>query len=241
MKKRKSVKRKSSKGKPQRGVVAKALRYLARLIFYFVFLSLIWVFLYKFINPPTTYLIVSQYFSSKTAKDVPKRNWIPYEELSKNLRQAAIAGEDAHFLTHNGFDSKAIKAAYVRNQSGKPLRGGSTISQQTAKNVFLWPKRSWFRKGLEAWFTILIEVVWGKERILEVYLNIIETGNGLYGMDAAAQFYFKKSAKSLTKREAALLVAVLPNPIRWTPARPTAFINRKAQTIMRYMGSTKIP
>lgn len=219
----------------------KLFRHFIKTVFVLISLSVLWVFVYKFVNPPITWLMVSRSLSEQTPKDLPKRKWIDYQDLSTNLKQAAIAGEDAHFLTHHGFDTKAIKAAYQRNQSGKPLRGGSTISQQTAKNVFLWPQRSWLRKGLEVWFTLLVEIIWGKERILEVYLNVIETGNGLYGMDAAARHYFKKSAKSLTKRQAALLVAVLPNPRRWRADRPTAFINRKAATIARYMPSTQIP
>src|SRR5690606_15289732 len=155
--------------------------------------------------------------------------------------QAAIAGEDAHFMDHWGFDREAIADAIERNKKGGRLRGGSTISQQTAKNVFLWPRRSWIRKGLETYFTVLIELFWGKKRILEVYLNVIETGDGLYGAEAAAQHYYGRSAERLTKRQAALLVAVLPNPRRWSPARPTAFINRKTNTIVRYMRYSKVP
>lgn len=169
------------------------------------------------------------------------KTWIPYEALSDNLKRAAIAGEDARFMEHWGFDGQAILEAYQRNQQGGNLRGGSTISQQTAKNVFLWPRRSWIRKGLETYFTVLIELFWSKKRILEVYLNVIETGDGLYGAEAAAQHYFSRSAKNLSKRQAALIVAVLPNPRRWSPAKPTTFINRKANTIVRYMNYSRIP
>lgn len=217
------------------------LRIFKKIVLYFLGISIAWVLFYRFVNPPTTWLIISQSWSKEKPKDLPKRKWIAYDDLSDNLKRAAIAGEDAQFMNHHGFDTKAIEDAYKRNQAGNKIRGGSTISQQTAKNVFLWPHRSWIRKGFETYFTILIEILWGKERILEVYLNIIETGNGLFGMEAASQFYYKKSAHSLTKREAALLIAVLPNPIRWRPNAPTAFINRKAATIVRYLPSTKIP
>ncbi len=217
------------------------LRFFKKVLLYFIVASIAWVLFYRFVNPPITWLIISETWFSDKPDNLPQRKWIPYEDLSDNLKRAAIAGEDAHFMDHHGFDTKAIREAYKRNQTGKPIRGGSTISQQTAKNVFLWPHRSWLRKGFETWFTMLIEIFWGKERILEVYLNIIETGDGLFGMNSASQFYFNKSAQSLTKRQAALLVAVLPNPIRWKPNAPTPFINRKANTIVRYMASSKIP
>jgi monofunctional biosynthetic peptidoglycan transglycosylase len=217
------------------------LRFIKKTLLYFIVISVAWVLFYRFVNPPITWLIISETWLTNQPKDLPKRKWISYEDLSNNLKQAAIAGEDALFMDHHGFDTKAIQQAYQKNKAGKSIRGGSTISQQTAKNVFLWPQRSWLRKGFETWFTILIEILWGKERILEVYLNIIETGEGLFGMEAASQFYFNKSAQSLTKRQAALLIAVLPNPIRWKPNAPTPFINRKASTIMRYMSSSRIP
>lgn len=221
----------------------KYLRWVLRAAVYFVGITMLWVLLLRFVNPPITWLMVQRGFERKAAGKEWKltKRWVHYEDLSDNLKQAAIAGEDAHFLEHWGFDLQAIEDAFQRNQDGGQLRGGSTISQQTAKNVFLWPGRSWVRKGFEAYFTVLIELIWGKQRILEVYLNVIETGDGLYGADAATRHYFGKSAESLTKRQAALLVAVLPNPRRWSPANPTAFINRKANTIVRYMGHSKIP
>lgn len=216
-------------------------RGIKKIILYFVAFSVAWVLLYRFVNPPTTWLILTKSGTKDVRKSIPKRKWIAYKDLSDNLKRAAIAGEDANFMNHHGFDTKAIEEAYKKNLAGKAKRGGSTISQQTAKNVFLWPHRSWLRKGFESWFTFLIEILWGKERILEVYLNVIETGNGLFGMEAACQFYYQKSAKSLSKRQAALLIAVLPNPVRWTPNAPTPFINRKVNTIVRYMYSSKIP
>lgn len=219
------------------------LRWVLRVVVGFFVLTIVWVLLLSFINPPLTWLMLQRGFERKSDGKEWKitKKWVRYSDLSDNLKRAAIAGEDAHFLTHWGFDSEAIADAIQRNKDGGRLRGGSTISQQTAKNVFLWPNRSWVRKGFEAYFTLLIEAIWSKKRILEVYLNVIETGDGLYGAEAAAQHYFGKSAKSLTKRQAALMVAVLPNPRHWSPATPTSFINRKANTIVRYMGYSKIP
>lgn len=218
-------------------------RAIALLFLYFFVLTIFWVLALRFINPPITYLMVYRGFERKAAGKSFKieKNWLSYDKLSDNLKRAAIAGEDARFMSHHGFDTKAIQEAYRRNQDGKLIRGGSTISQQTAKNVFLWPGRSWFRKGFEVYFTVLIEMLWSKQRILEVYLNVIEMGDGLYGADAAAKAYFNKSGSSMTKRQAALIVAVLPNPRRWSPQQPTAYINRKASTIVRYMKYSKIP
>ncbi len=219
------------------------LRWVLRIVSAFFVLTIVWVLLLGFINPPITWLMIQRGFERKSDGKEWKitKQWVSYEDLSDNLKRAAIAGEDARFLTHWGFDREAIADAYQRNKDGGRLRGGSTISQQTAKNVFLWPKRSWLRKGFETYFTLLIELFWSKKRILEVYLNVVETGDGLYGAEAAAQHYYGKSARSLTKRQAALLIAVLPNPRRWSPAKPTAFINRKANTIVRYMGYSEIP
>jgi|SRR5690606_19534016 len=218
------------------------LRFLFKIIAYFVVLSIAWVLLYRFVNPPITWLMIQRSFEKmeKPTKAVT-RKWVAYEDLSDNLKRAAVASEDARFMLHAGFDTQAIKEAYQKNQSGQAIRGGSTISQQTAKNVFLWPQRSWVRKGFETWFTLLIEAFWGKKRILEVYLNIIEMGPRIYGAEAATTYYFNKPAVSLTKRQAALIVAVLPNPRRWSPNTPTNYINQKARRIVRYMPYSQIP
>lgn len=211
-------------------------------VFFFAF-TVVWVALLRFINPPITWLMVLRSIELQREggdKQLTKA-WVAYDALSDNLKRAAIAGEDARFMTHWGFDREAIADAYRRNKDGGRLRGGSTISQQTAKNVFLWPRRSWIRKGFETYFTVLIELLWGKKRILEVYLNVIETGDGLFGAEAATRHYYGKSAESLTKRQAALLIAILPNPRHWSPVKPTAFINRKANTIVRYMGYSEVP
>lgn len=171
------------------------------------------------------------------------KDWVSYDEISPNFFRAVISGEDGRFLRHNGIDWKAVDAAkkYNERNKGKKLRGASTITMQTAKNTFLWQGRNYIRKGLEVYFTYLIETVWGKKRILEVYANVVEMGDGVYGIEAASQKYFNKSAKELTKREAALIAAVLPNPRRWSPAAPTPYINKRAAFISGRMNSIALP
>jgi monofunctional biosynthetic peptidoglycan transglycosylase len=154
-------------------------------------------------------------------------------EISPALVRAVIAAEDARFCEHHGFDLDAIQKAMAANEAGRKLRGGSTISQQTAKNVFLWPSRDWIRKGLETWFTVLIEVGWGKERIMEVYLNSIEWGPGVYGAEAAAQRNFHVHAKDLTPAQAARLAAIVPKPLSWKAAKPGPYMKRRAGSITR--------
>lgn len=212
-------------------------RVVGKLVFWFFAITILWVLAYRFINPPITLLMIQRDFERKDnskSKNV-SRKWIGYDELSRNLKIAAIAGEDVNFLKHWGFDLNAMEKAYQKNKRGTKVRGGSTISQQTAKNVFLWPGRFYIRKAFEAYFTALIELLWNKERILEVYLNVIEMGDGIYGAESATQKYYGKSAVSLSKGEAALLVAVLPNPIRWSPIKPTAYIYHKQYLILRNM------
>lgn len=219
------------------------IRWAKKIVLYFVGISVLWVLLYRFINPPVTWLMVQRAVERKWDGKTWKidHEWRDYDEMSHNLKVAAIAGEDAGFLNHWGFDAGAIQKAYLKNKAGKPIRGGSTISQQTAKNVFLWGGRSWLRKGFEAYFTMLIEILWSKERILEVYLNVIEMGDGIYGAEAACLNYYSKTAESLSKRKAALLVAVFPNPRRWTPANPTRYIYYKQGLILRNMRHIKLP
>lgn len=212
-------------------------KWIFKIVLYFLAISIFWVLLYKFINPPITYLMVQRAFERKADGKSWKidKEWKNFDELSFNLKKAALAGEDANFLHHHGFDFEAIQKAFQKNQKGKKLRGGSTISQQTAKNVFLWPGRSYIRKGFEAYFTFLIELFWSKNRILEVYLNVIEMGDGIYGAESACQTYFNKPATSLLKGEAALIIAVLPNPRKWSPAKPTAYIYHRQSLILRNM------
>jgi monofunctional biosynthetic peptidoglycan transglycosylase len=165
------------------------------------------------------------------------KDWVPISEMSKHAPQAVVASEDQTFMKHNGFDFKSMKKAWESNKTNNRVRGASTISQQTAKNVFLWPSRSYIRKGFEAYFTVLIEIFWSKERILEVYLNVIEMGDGVYGIQAASQTFFDKDASKLSKGQAALIAAVLPNPRRWSPARPTSYIQGRKSWIMRQMSN----
>jgi monofunctional biosynthetic peptidoglycan transglycosylase len=187
------------------------------------------VAVYRFVPPPLTFLMVQRVFEGRGFE----RRWVPLDEISPNLVRAVIAAEDARFCEHHGFDLEAIEKAYKANQAGKKLRGGSTISQQTAKNVFLWPQRDWLRKGLEAWFTVLIEVGWGKPRIMEVYLNSIEWGPGVYGAEAAAQANFGVHASKLTQVQAARLAAILPKPLGWRAAKPGPYVKRRAGAINR--------
>ena len=176
---------------------------------------------------------VEQIQSNK--KIILKHDWVPIEEISKNLQIAVICSEDQNFLIHNGFDVEAIEKAIDHNKKGKRIRGASSISQQTAKNVFLWPQRSWFRKGLEVYFTFLIELFWSKERIMEVYLNSIEMGNGIYGVEEASKYWFKKPAIKLNRNEAAAIAAILPNPLRFKANPATNYIQRRKNWIVRQM------
>ena len=213
------------------------LNKLIRLATWFFALSIFWVLVYKFINPPITFLMVQKGLERKFNGKPWKldKTWKNFDELSYHLKKAALAGEDSRFINHYGFDLVAIEKAYEKNLKGKKIRGGSTITQQTAKNVFLWPGRSYIRKAFEAYFTILIELFWSKQRILEVYLNSIEMGDGIYGAEEASIAYFNKSADSLTKGQAALIIAVLPNPIRWSAGKPTAYVYRRQSLILRNM------
>ena len=167
-----------------------------------------------------------------------KHHWVPLSDISRHLPVAVMASEDQRFLLHHGFDYNAIEQAAMSNLKGGKKRGGSTISQQTAKNVFLWPGRSWVRKGLEAYFTMLIEMTWSKQRIMEVYLNSIEMGPGIYGADAVAQQHFDKTASELFRSECALIAATLPNPIKFSSKSPSPYMQKRKRQIeqqMRFM------
>ncbi len=201
---------------------------------WFISLSVLWVLLYGFLNVPLTPLMAIRYFESNTSIE-SQHEWVPISEIAPKLQLAVICAEDQNFTKHNGFDLKSIKKAMKSNKNDKNLRGGSTISQQTAKNVFLWPQRSWFRKGMEAYFTFLIETMWSKERILEVYLNSIEMGEGVYGAQAASQYWFQKNANELTSHEAAAIAAILPNPRNYRANPRTSYIESRKQWILRQM------
>jgi len=205
------------------------LTLLVKLILWFVGLSLALVLVYRFVPPPVTMTMLMD------AHGIEK-DWEPLANIDRNLVAAVIAAEDGKFCSHNGFDTEAIEQAIQHNAKGGRIRGASTISQQTAKNVFLWQDGGFFRKGLEAWFTFLIEQVWGKRRIMEVYLNVAETGIGTYGAEAGAQRYFDHSAARLTRTEAARMAAVLPLPKKRPVANPTGFTRRYGNTIAARMG-----
>lgn len=164
-----------------------------------------------------------------------KRDWTSYKNISKNMVLAVVSSEDNKFPEHYGFDFVAIERALKHNSKKKKIRGGSTISQQTGKNVFLVPARNWVRKGFETYFTVLIEATWSKKRIMEAYLNIVELGNGIYGVQAASEYYFEKDAKKLTKRQSALLAATLPSPLKRNPGNPNAAMSHKQEMILRIM------
>jgi len=164
-----------------------------------------------------------------------KHHWVPLDSMSIYMPVAVMASEDQRFLTHNGFDFIEINKTIKERKSGKRFRGGSTISQQTAKNVFLWPKQSWVRKGLEAYFTVLIEFIWGKERIMEVYLNSIEMGDGIYGAEAVAQQHFGRRAITLTRPNCALIAATLPNPLKYSSKEPSSYMLKRQTAIMAQM------
>lgn len=196
------------------------------------------VIIYKYVPVYVTPLMVIRAVSSSESIH---HEWISLEKMPKDMVKAVIASEDAHFLSHNGFDFKAIKQAIEHNKkNNKTKRGASTISQQTAKNVFLWPSRSWLRKGLEVYFTVLIELFWDKQRIIEVYLNSIEMGNGIFGIAAVADKHFDKEPEKLTKRQCALIAATLPNPIKFNSAAPSPYMRKRQRVILREMNSVKI-
>ncbi len=211
-------------------------RFLLKSILWFVVLSVLWVLVYTVLPVPYTPLMGIRSVKGGDAFEL-RHEWKSLDEISPSLQLAVICAEDQLFVEHNGFDVEAIKKAYHSNQTGKSLRGGSTISQQTAKNVFLWPKRSWFRKGLESWFTLLIETFWSKERILEIYLNSIEMGDGVFGAEAASNYWFNKSADELNHYEAAAIAAILPNPRKYEAHPRSSYVERRKNWIIAQMNN----
>jgi monofunctional glycosyltransferase len=204
-------------------------RFIWRSVLVCLIVPVVWALFYRFVPIPGTFLMAQRAIEGYDTR----RNPVRLAEISPNLVRAVIASEDAKFCSHAGFDWKAMQTAMKSNERGRKLRGGSTISQQTAKNVFLWPQRSYVRKGLEAGFTFVIETLWPKRRIMEAYLNVAEFGPGIFGAEAGALTHFKKHAKDLTPLEAARLAAILPSPRRWSPTRPTPKLARKANGIVR--------
>ena len=208
------------------------MRFIAKLIVWFVAISVGITVLYRFVPPPVTFTMLAD--GNGLTKD-----WEPLSRIDRNMVAAVIAAEDGKFCSHNGFDTEAIEKAMERNAKGERLRGGSTISQQTAKNVFLWQGEGWsryLRKGLEVWFTFLIELTWSKRRIMEAYLNIAEWGPGVFGIEAAAQHHFGVSAGELTQREAARLAVILPNPREFHATASTGHVVRQAGIVERRIG-----
>ena len=223
-------------------VGSKIWKWTKRLVVAFFVLSIISTILFRFIPVPVTPLMLIRCVEQVADGKAPKlkKDWIPMKEMSPNLVLAVISSEDQKFAEHFGFDFEAIEKVAKQNvklqKRGKPIKGGSTISQQCAKNVFLFPQRSYIRKAFEVYFTFLIEIFWSKKRIMEVYLNVIEMGDGIYGAQAAAKTYFKKDAEKLTASECALIAAVLPNPRKWNAGKPTGVINKRKNWILRQMG-----
>jgi monofunctional biosynthetic peptidoglycan transglycosylase len=219
-------------------MIKKLLKLVVKVVVWFFIITIGLVVIFKWVPVPATPLMVIRSIQQKSeGQDIIwKHDWISKGHISKNMQLAVICSEDQNFLSHNGFDFDAIKKAMENNQKGRRIKGASTISQQTAKNVFLWPERSWFRKGLEAYFTFLIETVWTKERILEVYLNSIEMGNGIYGIEAASQYWFKKPASKLSRYEAAAIAAILPRPLKYKANPASTYIQGRKEWIVRQMG-----
>lgn len=212
-------------------------RFVWKSAVWFLVISIISVVVFRWLPVPITPLALIRCVEQKMDGKEMKlsKDWVPFDEISPNLQLAVVCSEDQNFLKHSGIDFEAIDKALDYNATHKKQRGASTISQQTAKNVFLWSGRSWIRKGFEVYFTFLIETCWSKQRIMEVYLNVIEMGDGIYGAQAAAKNFFKKDAKYLTKPEAALIAAVLPNPRRFSAAKPSAYTQKRQAWVLRQM------
>jgi monofunctional biosynthetic peptidoglycan transglycosylase len=218
---------------PRRSWLGRIVRWAVYAIVVFLAGSVLWVLAYRFVNPPITFTQLGDILSGNGARG----SWMAIERIDRDMVRAVIAGEDSKFCTHSGFDRQAIEQAMRRNaRGGSVIRGGSTISQQTAKNAFLWQGGGYFRKGLEAWFTFLIEHLWDKRRIMEVYLNVAETGIGTYGIDAGARRYFNHDASNLSRQEAARIAAVFPLPKRRDAVAPTGFTRRYGNMIAARMG-----
>ena len=221
-------------------MIKKLWKWILKIVLWFFIISIGLTLLYRFLPIPITPLMVIRTWEQAIDKDRSiefYKDWVSLDKISKNMPQAVVAAEDQKFLEHYGFDIEAMQKAWDGNKQGKRIKGASTITQQTAKNVFLWPGRNFVRKGLEAYFTLLMETLWSKKRIMEVYLNVIEMGDGIYGIEAASQKFYKKSASNLSRQESAMVAAVLPNPLRWSPVRPTPYIYGRQAWILRQMNN----
>ena len=215
------------KRRRRRSIVGRIIGWIVKLILAFIIISILWVLAYRFVNPPITATMIGDLIAGRGAH----KEWMPISQIDRDMVRASIAAEDSKFCMHHGFDFEAIEDAMKRNASGGRIRGGSTISQQTAKNAFLWQNGGYVRKGLEAWFTFLIENLWGKRRIMEVYLNLDETGIGTYGVNAGSRRYFGHDASAMTPIEAARIAAVFPLPKERGAIAPKGFTRRYGNTI----------
>ena len=209
---------------------------IKQFIFIVLVLNVVFIIWGRFFNPPITITQIGGLFEYGKLN----RDYISYDEMGTFVKKAVIASEDQKFYTHNGFDYDAIEKAMIKNEQGKKLRGGSTISQQTAKNVFLWQGRSWVRKGLEAGYTFIIELIWGKQVILERYLNSVEMGRGVFGVEAASLYYFGKHSKDLSKSEAAWIAVMLPNPKKYDPKNPSSYLRKKHNWVLKQMNNVSL-
>lgn len=223
--------------KIDRSIFRRGWKLLKRTFLYLFLAQLLYIVALKWINPPTTWTMLTDRITMVGEKAHFYHHWASYGHISRDAKLAVMAGEDQLFPVHDGFDLKSIRKALKHNQYSKRIRGASTISQQTAKNVFLWQGRSWFRKGLEVYFTFMIEKIWGKKRILEVYLNVAQMGKHLYGIEAAARQYFGKDALHLTRSQAALIAACLPNPLAYKVNAPSSYLIRRQHWIVGQMGN----
>ncbi len=225
------------KSKTKKVYFRKTLRFLGKLILGAFLFSVLLVIVFRFVPVPITPLMIIRCVEQFQADEpmVLKKDWEPMSRISPNLHLAVVCAEDQNFLNHNGFDFEAIEKALKHNEKSTRKRGASTISQQTAKNLFLWPSRSWIRKGFEVYFTALIELLWSKERILEVYLNIIELGPGVYGAEAASQEFFNTTAEKLNRPQAALLASVLPSPRKYSAKNPGPYVRSRQGWVLVQM------
>ena len=221
----------TSRSAPVRSLPRRIVGWILRAVLGFFLISILWVLLYRFVPPPITLTMIGDMAGGRSIH----KDWMPLPRMDPDMARAAIAAEDGNFCTHHGFDFTAIEKALQGNLEGRKFRGGSTISQQTAKNAFLWQGRSWVRKGLEAYFTVLIETLWGKRRIMEVYLNIAETGIGTYGANAGAMRYFHHDAAQLSVTEASRIAAILPLPKKRGAVAPKGYTRRYGGSIAKRM------
>jgi len=220
--------------------IKKLPKIILKIFLWFIFLTILLVMLLKWINPPTSSIMIQRKIEAVVLwneRQMIAYEWFSYNDISKQMAIAVIAAEDQNFPFHFGFDFEQIEKAIEQHERGRRLRGASTITQQVAKNLFLWEGRSFIRKGFEAYFTVLIELLWSKERILEVYLNIIEMGDMIFGVGAASQIYFKKLPAKLTRSQAALIAATIPNPKRFSAKNPSGYVFRRQSWILGQMSS----